>query len=284
MLPLIILIVGGFIIAILSTLSGGGASLLLMPLIGFAVGTKSIAPIMTIGISMSSSSRVYYFWEHIDWKLFRWLFPSTILGSILGSLLYAYLSSEYLQIIIGIFLISTVYQLKGKKTNQTNKDPDSELDHNSNDVSLDKSDSLDELEKPKTSWKAWYFAPIGFIISFLSGLIGGVGPLMNSAYLKYGIPKEGLIGTRSANAVVLHVTKIISYGSMGFIDWEIAKYGILLGVASVIGNYWGKKYLMLLSEAKFRYIVVLSMIISGVIILWKNRVLGEEIMEFLIQI
>jgi uncharacterized protein len=263
-LNLVILIVGGFFIAILSTLSGGGASLLLMPLIGFTVGTKSIAPIMTIGISMSSSSRVFYFWKHIDWHLFRWLFPSTIVGSILGSIAFAYLSSDYLQIIIGIFLISTVFQLKTKKSRSIQA------------KSINNNDTTNEA---KSNWKAWYFAPIGLLISFLSGLIGGVGPLMNSAYLKYGIPKEGLIGTRSANAVVLHVTKIISYASMGFIDITIAQFGILLGLASVVGNYWGKKYLMILSENAFRYIVVLSMIISGTIILFKNQSNIIEILE-----
>lgn len=250
-MSILILVIGGFIIAILSTLSGGGASLLLMPLIGLTIGTKSIAPIMTIGISMSSTSRVFYFWDSIDWKLFSWLFPSTIVGSILGSIAFAYLSSDYLQIIIGIFLTSTIWQLKAKKTSH-------------------------ETGKP---WKAWYFAPIGFLISFLSGLIGGVGPLMNSAYLRYGIPKEGLIGTRSANAVVLHLTKIVSYASMGFIDREIAQYGILLGIASVVGNYWGKKYLMSLTEAKFRYLVVLSMVVSGIIILHKNRLQILQIWE-----
>lgn len=265
---LIILIIGGFAIAIFSTLTGGGASLLLMPLIGYTVGTKSIAPIMTIGISLSSSSRVYYFWEYIDWKLFFWLFPATIIGSVLGALSFASIGSEYLQIIIGLYLISTILQIRLlslKKNAITIANQNERLIQSS----IPKT-TIPETTKQEPALKAWHFAPIGFVVSFLSGLIGGVGPLMNSAYLKYGIGKEGLIGTRSANAVLLHITKIISYGSLGFIDLEIVQYGMILGLSSIVGNYWGKKYLIKVSDIIFRYILIISMVVSGILILINN--------------
>jgi uncharacterized protein len=231
------------LISILSTLSGGGASLLFMPLIAFSIGIKSVAPIMTLGIGISSSSRVFYFWEYIDWKLFRWLFPSTILGSVLGSISFAIASTNHLQIIIGIFLISTVFQFR----------------------------KIDSIHTNKFQLQAWHFAPIGFAISFLSGLIGGVGPLMNSAYLNYGIPKEGLIGTRSANAVVLHISKIISYSLLGFVNIDILVLGSIIGFVSVFGNYIGKKLLSNMSDSFFQKIVVASMVLSGILILWKNK-------------
>ncbi|MFN3801052.1 sulfite exporter TauE/SafE family protein [Belliella pelovolcani] len=238
-MQLFLVLLGAFVVFILSTLTGGGASLLLMPLVAVVVGVKAVAPVMAISIGMSSTSKVALFWKHIDWNLFLWLFPSTIIGSILGARLFASLSSDYLQILIGLLLVSTVLQFK-------------------------------KPSKPRFKVKAWHFAPMGLIVAFLSGLIGGVGPLMNSAYLNYGISKESLLGTRSANAILLHITKIISYAYFGYVTGEVLKYGILIGVTSMVAVYFGKLILAKISELFFRQIVVASMVLSGILMLWKN--------------
>ncbi|MCH8533582.1 MAG: sulfite exporter TauE/SafE family protein [Flavobacteriaceae bacterium] len=241
-MKLLLLVIVGLVIFVLSTLSGGGASLLLMPLIIFVAGAKSVAPIMTLGIAMSSSSRVFLFLKDIDWNLFKWLFPSTIVGSILGARLFASLSSDWIQVIIGVFLILTVVQF---------------------------------FQKPKDlkvrRIKTWHFVPIGFGISFLSALIGGVGPLMNSAYMNYGMTKEELIGTRSANAVVLHISKLLSYAYFGYMTGEVLKFGIILGLSAIVGNYFGKKLLGMISELFFRKIVISTMVISGILMLHRHR-------------
>jgi uncharacterized protein len=249
MIQIILVLIGAFIIFILSTLSGGGASLLLMPLVALVVGVKAVAPVMTISIGMSSTSKVFFFWRDIDWNLFIWLFPSTIIGSIIGANMFAALSSDYLQILIGLLLVSTVFQFK-KKTKPS-----------------------------KFRIKAWHFAPMGLGVAFLSGLIGGVGPLMNSAYLSYGISKESLLGTRSANAILLHLTKIISYAYLGYVDGEVLKYGILIGVVSMSAIYVGKLILGKMSDELFRQIVVASMVVSGGLMLWQNREFIMELVE-----
>lgn len=242
MMQLILILIGAFVVFILSTLTGGGASLLLMPLVAVVVGIKAVAPVMAISIGMSSTTKVALFWKHIDWKLFGWLFPSTIVGSIIGARLFASLSSDYLQILIGLLLVSTIFQFRQKPNSQS-----------------------------KFKIKAWHFAPMGLVVAFLSGLIGGVGPLMNSAYLNYGISKESLLGTRSANAILLHSTKIISYAYFGFVTGEVLKYGIMIGITSMVAVYFGKLILAKISDLFFRQIVVASMVLSGVLMLWKNR-------------
>ena len=247
-MQLILVLIGAFVVFILSTLTGGGASLLLMPLVAVVVGVKAVAPVMAISIGMSSTSKVALFWKDIDWKLFAWLFPSTIVGSVLGAMLFASMSSDYLQILIGLLLVSTVFQFKKKK-------------------------------QSKFKIKAWHFAPMGLVVAFLSGLIGGVGPLMNSAYLNYGISKESLLGTRAANAILLHTTKIISYAYYGYVTGEVLKFGVLIGVTSMVAVYFGKLILAKISENFFRQIVVASMVLSGVLMLWKNW----DIVEGLIQ-
>jgi len=248
LIKILLLALVGCVVFVLSTLSGGGASLLLMPLIVFVIGAKQVAPIMTLGIAMSSSSRVFLFFKEIDWRLFKWLFPSTIIGAILGARMFASLSSDWIQVIIGCFLVVTVVQFFQKPK---------------------------DLNKKYI--KTWHFIPIGFGVAFLSALIGGVGPLMNSAYLNYGMRKESLIGTRSANAVVLHISKLVSYAYFGYMTPEVIKFGLILGVSAVIGNFFGKKLLRLISELFFRKIVIATMVISGVLMLYKHREFIEDL-------
>lgn len=248
-MTLFLVLLGAFIVFILSTLTGGGASLLLMPLVALVVGVRSVAPVMAISIGIGSISKALLFWKYIDWKLFVWLFPSTVVGSILGANMFALLSTEYLQLLIGLLLLSTVVQIKKSE------------------------------KPPRFTVKAWHFAPMGLVVSFLSGLIGGVGPLMNSAYLSYGMSKESLLGTRSANAILLHITKIASYAYLGFVDGDVLKYGILIGVTSILAVYMGRAILGRISPELFRKIVVVSMVVSGAMMLWKNADFIESLIQ-----
>ncbi len=99
---IVFLVIGVIITFILSVLSGGGASLLVMPIIATFIGVQGVAPIMTIGIACSSVSKTFFFWKYVDWHLFKWLFPSTVIGSVIGARLLAEVPTDMLQIIIGL--------------------------------------------------------------------------------------------------------------------------------------------------------------------------------------
>ena len=55
------------------------------------------------------------------------------------------------------------------------------------------------------------FVLIGAGASFLSALLGSVGPLMAPFFLAYGLVKGAYIGTEALSTVVMHVTKLVAY-------------------------------------------------------------------------
>lgn len=67
--------------------------------------------------------------------------------------------------------------------------------------------------KPKQArpFPAPAFAGIGAGASFLSALLGSVGPLMAPFFLAYGLVKGAYIGTEALSTVVMHVTKLVAY-------------------------------------------------------------------------
>lgn len=137
---------------VISTLSGGGGSLLLVPVITFFLGGKATAPVINLGNLIGEPMRIGLFWKNIRWKVTLYYVPPAIVGAILGAWVFSSIRLEWLQLIIGLFLISTIFQYRfGKK-----------------ECSF----------KMKLGW----FVPLGFAMAFLSTLIGAAGPVLNPFY------------------------------------------------------------------------------------------------------
>ena len=81
------------------------------------------------------------------------------------------------------------------------------------------------------------FSPLGMTVSFLSGLVGATGPILNPFMLSYGTEKEHLVATKSLNSLIMQSTKLTTYTIFGAITWQTGVYGILLGWGAVLGVY-----------------------------------------------
>lgn len=238
-LLLIVLFLSGAIAFSISTISGGGGALMLVPLLNFIIGTTYTAPVINLGIFISRPSRIIIYWKNIVWKVFWYYVPSAMLGAILAAWFFSEIKIAWLQIIVAIFLISTFFQFRfGKK-------------------------------ERSFSVQLWYFIPLGFIISIIGTFTGGMGPVLNPFYLNSGITKESLIGTKAANSIFLGLAQVSSYTFFGLLTTELWIYGISLGIGATIGNLIGKKILVNISSITFRKLVIVIMVISGILLLIK---------------
>jgi len=238
-LLLIVLFLSGAIAFSISTISGGGGALMLVPLLNFIIGTTNTAPVINLGIFISRPSRIIIYWKNIVWKVFWYYVPSAMLGAVLAAWFFSEIKIAWLQIIVAIFLISTFFQFRfGKK-------------------------------ERSFSVQLWYFIPLGFIISIIGTFTGGMGPVLNPFYLNSGITKESLIGTKAANSIFLGLAQVSSYTFFGLLTTELWIYGITLGIGATIGNLIGKKILVNISSITFRKLVIVIMVISGILLLIK---------------
>jgi len=239
LLLLILLFFIGAVSFSISTISGGGGALMLIPVLNFIVGTTKTAPIINLGALISRPSRIIIFWKNIVWKVFWYYVPSAILGAILAAYFFSEMKIAWLQIIIALFLISTFFQYRfGKK-------------------------------KSSFPVQLWYFIPLGFIVSIIGTFSGGMGPILNPFYLNSGITKESLVGTKAANSFFTGIAQISSYTFFGLLSPELWIYGIALGIGATFGNLIGKKLLTKISGLLFRKLVIMIMVISGVLLLVK---------------
>lgn len=238
-LLILILFFAGLISFSISTISGGGGALMLIPLLNFIVGTTKTAPIINLGAFISRPSRIIIFWKNIVWKIFWYYVPSAMLGAIIAAYFFSEMKIAWLQIIIALFLISTFFQYRfGKK-------------------------------KRSFPVRLWHFIPLGFLVSIVGTFTGGMGPVLNPFYLNAGITKEELVGTKAANSFFLGIAQISSYTFFGILTTELWIYGITLGIGATFGNLIGKRLLAKMSNQLFRKLVILIMVISGILLLIK---------------
>jgi uncharacterized membrane protein YfcA len=240
MLDGLIIAAAGFVAYIISTIAGGGGSLILVPIVGLILGAQAAAPVISLGNTINRPVRLVLFWEHIDWSVSKYYIPGGITGALIGGYLFATISVEWLQIVVGLFLISTVFQYNFGKSERS------------------------------FTVKRVYFLPLGLVVSLFSALIGATGPVLNPFYLNYGLEKEDLIGTKTVNSFLVGLTKIGSYTFFGALTGKLWLYGLVLGVAAGVASYVGKQILGQISSKTFRVLVIALMVISGIVMIYRQ--------------
>jgi len=223
----------------LSTISGGGGALLQIPILNFLIGTSNTAQVINLGTFISRPSRIIIFWKYINWKVFWYYVPSAMVGAVLAAFLFTSVKIFWIQIIVGLFLISTLFQYRFGKKEHSFK------------VEL------------------WYFIPLGFLIAIIGTFTGGMGPILNPFLLNVGIDKEELIGTKSAQSFFLGIAQIGSYAFFGLLTEDLWMLGVAMGLGAILGNLIGKQLLQRMSKLAFRRWLISIMVISGILLIAK---------------
>lgn len=223
-----------------STVAGGGGALLLVPFLNYSIGTAHTAPVLNFGTFLSRPSRMLLFWSSIYWPLCAYYVPTALLGAWLGAWFFEEASLEALQLLVGLFLVSTIFQYRfGKK-------------------------------ERSFEVKEWYFIPLGLVVSLLGTLIGALGPVLNPFYLNVGLDKERLIATKTANSFFLGLGQLGSYSFFGLLEGKYWAYGLVLGLGATLGNIFGRRFLQKMKSKTFRQLLLLLMVISGLSLIFKQ--------------
>ncbi len=229
-----------------STVAGGGSSLLLMPMVGFFLGATAIAPVITAGAILGNAERVFAYRQHINWSVILWEVPGAIFGSVMGAFILTKVKVEWVGVCVAIFLIVSALNYFLKNFGSQEKDTKG------------------------FSILAWYFLPAGFVYSLLSGILGSMGPLLTPFYIGFGLQKEELLATQATARLVVHTVKIFSYAIFGVLLSQHLVYGLITGLAAIPGNYLGHMALQRISESRFRQLVMGFVMFSGLLMLWQD--------------
>ncbi|WP_312554791.1 sulfite exporter TauE/SafE family protein [Empedobacter brevis] len=238
-----LLFIGAILAFWISAICGGGASLILIPILNLIIPTSVVPFSLTIGTFTSSASRITAFRKSVHWKIFFWFVPFSIPAVLIGAYFIKFINPIYLQIIVAILLIANVPQLFLNKKQQ------------------------DKEEKPSPKY---ILALVGFLAGFVSGITGAIGLLFNRFYLKYGLTKEEIIATRAANEIILHIIKLVIYILLGLYSKNALLLGLTIAFTSIISSYTVKYILPLFSDFAFRKVGYAAMVISGITLFYSS--------------
>jgi uncharacterized protein len=219
--------------------TGFGGAAVLLPLLVWSFGVREAIPILTVAQLIGNGSRVWFNRRELDWRVVAWFALGGVPMARLGGLLFAKAPLAALTRVLGVFLILIVVWRHAR---------------------------------PDAKWRPPLpaFAGIGAGASFLSALLGSVGPLMAPFFLAYGLVKGAYIGTEALSTVVMHVTKLIAYRQAAVLPLHAVLAGLLLGPVMVLGSFTGKRIVDRLPEEIFVLIIETTLVAAGVLFLWRG--------------
>ncbi len=226
------LLLGGaaLLASTLAAVAGFGGAAVLLPVLVAMFGVRDAIPILTVAQLVGNASRVWFNRREVAVPVVGWFALGAVPLALLGGLLFAAAPLGALKRLVGaVLLLMVVWR-----------------------------------HVPRAA--AWRppvraFVGVGAVFSFVSALVGSVGPLMAPFFLAYGLVKGAYIGTEALATVVMHVTKLAAYQGAAVLTLPAVGVGLALGPIMIAGSYAGKRILDRMPERAF--VVVIELVLVG---------------------
>ena len=192
---------------------------------GANIGVSAVAA-LTAGITHIRAGR-------IDWRVFAWMTPPSVVGAVLGGLAAGALSGDVLLVVIGVVLLACGIDLLRPR-------------------------GASAVRRESVDLRAAVIA--GGLIGLLGGLVGLIlGSLRMPALLRFGEPPAKAVGTNLAVGVAVGVAGVAGH-LPGGVDWGLLALG---AAASIPGALLGARLTGRLDERQLLRVVGAILLVAG---------------------
>jgi uncharacterized membrane protein YfcA len=229
----------GIIAGCIAAISGFGIGSLLTPLLSIKFGTKIAIAAVVVPHFIGTFIRFWILRSKIDKQVFIHFGIASIIGGLIGALLFWKTTAPALTLIFGLILIfASLMEFTGL---------------------------AQKLRLGKT------LALIGGAISgFLGGLVGNQGGIRSAALLSFNIDRETFVATATAIGLVVDVIRMpvyfVTQGKEIIIN---SKYIIVATIGVIIGTWIGIKFLKKIPKDIFRLTVATLILFLGIFMLYQ---------------
>lgn len=231
-----LLLAAGLVAATLAAVSGFGGAAILLPILTAIFDLRVAVPILTVAQLIGNASRVVFNYRAVHLPIVGWYTLGAVPFAIAGGVVFASAPLPILTRVLGLFLLAIV--------------------------------AWRRLTRPRPRpFPIQRFAWIGAGFSFLSAIVGSVGPVMAPFFLAFGLAKSAYIGTEALATVVMHITKLVVYRQMSVLSFETLTIGLMLGPVMILGSWIGKRIVDHLPERVFILLIELAMAVAGLLFL-----------------
>ena len=219
---------------ILGTIGGFGSSVFFVPLGNFYFDFYSVLGLTAIFHLSSNLSKIFLFKKGLNKSLILYLGIPSVLFVVIGGFLSNLLDTFYLELLLGIFLLSLSGLFLIKK----------EL-------------VIDPTKKNSVIG--------GALSGFSAGLLGTGGAIRGLTMAAFNMEKSVFIATSAFIDFMIDFSRTFVYYKNGYIhDHDLIYVPFLLGIG-LLGSYIGKKILVYIPQSKFKKISLILILVIGII-------------------
>jgi uncharacterized protein len=219
----------------LSAVAGFGGGVLLLPVFTALFGLRAAVPMLTVTQLSSNGARVWLNRHQLRWPMIGWFALGTVPACVAGGILLTRVPPGTLQRILGAFLIVLVVWRRLRPT-------------------------VARIATPA-------FAGVGLVSGLGSALLGSVGPLTAPFFLAAGLTRAAYIGIEAASALIMHLTKLATYGAGQLLTPMVRVYGIILTSAVILGSWVGRNIVHRISDHVFVLLVQIGLVAAGLLLI-----------------
>ena len=217
---------------ILGTIGGFGSSVFFVPLGNFYFDFYSVLGLTAIFHLSSNLSKIFLFKKGFNKLLILYLGIPSVLFVVLGGFLSNLLDTFYLELLLGIFLLSLSGLFLMKK-----------------DLVIDPSKKNSVIG--------------GALSGFSAGLLGTGGAIRGLTMAAFNMEKSVFIATSAFIDFMIDFSRTIVYYKNGYIHDHDLIYVPFLLVIGMLGTYIGKKILVYIPQSRFKKISLILILIIG---------------------
>ena len=221
---------------IIGTIGGFGSSVFFVPIANFYFNFQTVLGITALFHVASNLSKIALFKKGIDKKLILYIGLPAVLFVIIGGVISKYLNVTVLEISLGVFLIllSLLFLIKRNLI-----------------VKPDKKQAV-----------------VGGTLSgFIAGILGTGGAIRGLTMAAFNLEKSVFIATSAVIDFFVDLSRSIVYYYNGYISKEVLIYIPFLVVIGFIGTYIGKQILYKITQANFKKLSLIMILVIGIITL-----------------
>ncbi|HAT67545.1 MAG TPA: hypothetical protein DCS66_23605 [Flavobacteriaceae bacterium] len=227
---------------IIGTIGGFGSSVFFVPIGNFYFDFYTVLGLTAVFHLSSNLSKIFLFKKGLNKFLLLYIGAPSVVFVILGGYLSKIVKSDYLEVILGVFLIALALLFLIKKNLV---------------IKAEKKESI-----------------IGGSLSGLTaGLLGTGGAIRGLTMAAFNLEKSVFIATSAFIDFMIDFSRTIVYYQNGYIGSEEIKYVPFLFVIGLVGTFIGKKILNYIPQSKFKRISLVLILVIGVFTLVNYYVL-----------
>ena len=227
--------------AYLSTVAGMGGGLLILASCSQIMPIATVIPLNGVFVLAGQITRTFQFYRHINWQITAPFIPGSVIGALIGTVIYFRLSETAIALILGSVMLWFSWVPSSPASRQL----------------------AEKIPAP-------YFW-VGIIHTFLS-TVSGIGGLLQSLMVNSSMKKEGIVATIAGTLLAMSLFKTGGYLLAGF-DYRNWLAIILLSwITGIAGTTAGKYSLNKIPDIFFRRLIKSMVTIFALRLFWQASV------------